>query len=197
MTEEFCKTINHEGGMRVITSAQRNQLSKYLSLVLRHRPDIIGIALDAQGWTPVPRLINALQKAGKPIDEDILKIIVATNDKKRFQVSPDGSNIRACQGHSVNVDLQLKGRKPPDILYHGTSTRYLDSILTEGIKSKNRHHVHLSEGFETALTVGKRHGMPVILKIKAGQMHQNQLPFYRSENGVWLTEFVSPKWIAL
>ena len=95
--------------MRVITSAQRNQLSKYLSLVLRHRPDIIGIALDAQGWTPVPRLINALQKAGKPIDEDILKIIVATNDKKRFQVSPDGSNIRACLGTLLTSICSLKG----------------------------------------------------------------------------------------
>ena len=166
------------------------RLSKFLSLVLRHEPERIGISLDPQGWVAVDDLLAAAARAGKPITREQLDSVVATNDKKRFAFSPDGSHIRASQGHSIEIDLGLPPVVPPERLFHGTATRFLDAIRAEGLRSQSRQHVHLSPDEETAVKVGQRHGKPVVLVVLAGAMHREGHLFYRSDNGVWLTETV-------
>ena len=164
--------------------------SKFLSLVLRHKPEEIGLNLDAEGWTDVEELLERAQRHGVDLDRDLLEEIVATSDKKRFALSENGSRIRANQGHSVKVDLNLERSIPPSILYHGTARRFLDSIMEQGLIKGKRHHVHLSADIETAYKVGVRHGKPVVLLIDAARMHGEGKEFFLSANGVWLTEHV-------
>ena len=174
---------------------ERTRASKFLSLVLRHEPERIGIELDGQGWVGVETLLSALRAHGKPIDRAQLDEIVATNEKKRYAYSDDGQRIRANQGHSVEVSLGYAAQRPPKILYHGTAERYLSSIQKEGLLKRERHHVHLTSSAETALNVGRRHGAPVILVVDANAMQVAGYEFFLSENGVWLTDHVPPQFL--
>jgi putative RNA 2'-phosphotransferase len=169
---------------------QLTTISKFLSLVLRHKPQTIGITLDPEGWVPVEDLLAAAARHGRSITREQLDEVVATNDKKRFAFSPDSGLIRANQGHSVEVDLGLVPLEPPELLYHGTVERFLDSIREKGLVRGNRHHVHLSADRETAARVGQRRGQPVVLVVEAGRMQRDGHQFFRSDNGVWLTEAV-------
>ena len=169
--------------------------SKLLSYVLRHRPDSIGMALDAQGWVDVEVLLAALQAHGKPVDRALLERVVAGNDKARFAFSADGARIRASQGHSVAVDLGLAPAVPPDVLYHGTASRFMKAILASGLKAGARRHVHLSADVDTAKRVGARHGFPVVLCVDAQRMLADGMPFYLSDNGVWLSGAVPPRYL--
>lgn len=169
--------------------------SKFLSYVLRHRPDEIGLELDPQGWADVEGLIALANEAGVALTRELLDHVVATNSKKRFAFSPDGRRIRASQGHSIDVDLSLEPVVPPEHLYHGTATRYLLPIRREGLRSMSRRHVHLSGDRETAVAVGSRHGVPSVLTVRSAAMHEEGFAFYRSENGVWLVERVPASFI--
>jgi putative RNA 2'-phosphotransferase len=178
-------------------SADPVQLSKFLSFVLRHKPDAIGLTLDPQGWASINELIEMGNAAGTQFDRNDLRQIVETSDKKRFTLSADGLRIRAAQGHSVAVELGLSPQEPPSVLYHGTATRFVDSILSEGLKPQDRQHVHLSIDEATARRVGQRHGKPVIFKIEALRMHAKGFKFSLADNGVWLTDQVPPEFLAL
>ncbi|HEY9881786.1 MAG TPA: RNA 2'-phosphotransferase [Leptolyngbyaceae cyanobacterium] len=169
--------------------------SKFLSLVLRHQPETIGIVLDSAGWVSVSELLQACHTHGQPLTLAELHEVVANNDKQRFSFSEDGQKIRANQGHSVPVNLGYSPAVPPSILYHGTVERFLPSIKEEGLKKGTRHHVHLSPDEETARRVGGRRGKPVILRIESGEMHQAGYEFFQSENGVWLTDHVPPNYL--
>lgn len=173
------------------------QTSKFLSLVLRHAPEQIGIELDAQGWTDVDTLIAKANAAGVALDRASLQDIVATSDKQRFTLSADGLRIRAAQGHSVEVDLDLPPSTPPAILFHGTARTNVDAILAEGLKPGKRQHVHLSPNEETARRVGMRHGVPVIFRVDTARMHADGLVFWQADNGVWLTDVVVPTYLVL
>ena len=169
--------------------------SKLLSYVLRHRPDSIGLALDAHGWAGVDDLLARLAAAGHAVDLALIERVVADNDKQRFAFSEDRTRIRASQGHSVKVDLALAEAEPPPVLYHGTASRFLKAILAEGLRASGRHHVHLSADVDTAMRVGARHGFPAILRVDTQRMRADGLAFYRSDNGVWLTEAVLPRYL--
>jgi putative RNA 2'-phosphotransferase len=169
---------------------QLKQISKLLSLVLRHQPEYIGLALDDQGWAKVPELIEKINQKGIPFDFATLLVIVDTNDKKRFAFNDDKTLIRASQGHSVDIELNLDAQMPPVVLFHGTAEKYLGAIRQNGLLKMNRQHVHLTASEETALTVGQRHGKPVILTVQALLMHEQNYAFYVSENKVWLTDHV-------
>lgn len=169
--------------------------SKFLSYVLRHRPESIGIFLDKQGWTDVPELLAAAEVAGIPISLDDLKQIVALNKKKRFVLSDDAMSIRAAQGHSIDVDLKLSVKTPPPALYHGTVGKFIAAIRKQGLQRMNRHDVHLSTDEETAARVAARRGKPVILVIETFPMLRNGYQFRVSDNGVWLIPHVPPKYI--
>ncbi|WP_020407453.1 RNA 2'-phosphotransferase [Hahella ganghwensis] len=172
--------------------------SKFLSFILRHEPQAIGITLDENGWVNINELLEAANASGKSITRELLDEVVFTNDKQRFAYSPDGSRIRANQGHSVeSVDLALSPVEPPGFLFHGTVERFLDDIREFGLKKMNRQHVHLSADITTARSVGGRRGKPVILKISAGQMFQSGIEFYLSANGVWLTDSVPAEYISV
>lgn len=171
------------------------KVSKYLSKHLRHQPERIGITLDASGWVPIDELMRACAENGFPVTRAELDHVVAANDKQRFAV--DGDRIRANQGHTVTVDLGLPPAEPPPYLYHGTVGRVLDVIRTEGLRPMARHHVHLSPDRETATRVGARRGVPVILSVDAGAMHQAGHIFHVSTNGVWLTDSVPPQFLRL
>lgn len=168
------------------------QTSKFLSYVLRHKPDAIGLELDPEGWADIEELIS---KADIPITDELLREVVATNDKKRFIISTDGLSIRANQGHSISVNLGLEPIAPPEVLYHGTATRFLDNIKQQGLLPQNRQHVHLSADKETATKVGQRHGKPVTLTIPALQMHEQGHQFFQALNGVWLTGKIDPDFL--
>ncbi len=170
-------------------------VSKTLSLVLRHQPQSIGIALDENGWIPVDTLLTALNKRGHKVSLEELQEVVQSNDKQRFRFSEDGLKIRANQGHSVSVDLELVPVEPPLYLYHGTATRFLAGIQEAGLIKQSRQHVHLAADKETARKVGSRHGLPTILTIRSGDMYQNGFIFYQSDNGVWLTNTVPVTYI--
>ena len=174
---------------------EKTRLSKLLSLVLRHQPELVGVELDAAGWVPVDTLLAALRAHGTPIDGAVLLDLVATSPKQRFALSDDGARIRASQGHSVEVDLGYEEAEPPETLYHGTVAASLDAIRAAGLSRMGRHHVHLSPDDATARTVGARRGAPVVLCIGAGAMHRAGHVFYRSANGVWLTDHVPPAFI--
>lgn len=171
--------------------------SKFLSLVLRHQPDVIGLALDENGWADVDELIRLAAAGGHrlTLTRPLLEQVVADNDKKRFAFSDDGRRIRASQGHSVRVDLALPAAEPPAELFHGTATRFVESIRAGGLHAGNRQHVHLSLDVPTATKVGQRHGKPVILTVRAGDMAAAGHPFFLSANGVWLTERVPVEFI--
>lgn len=169
--------------------------SKFLSLVLRHNPSLIGIVLDKNGWVDVEELLEKLKSKSLYLTFDELKEIVESNNKKRFALSIDSKKIRANQGHSISVELDYKEQTPPDFLYHGTSEKNVDSIFMNGISKMNRHHVHLSQDITTAHQVGKRHGTPVILKINSGNMKKAGFSFFLSDNNVWLTDFIPMEFI--
>ncbi len=166
------------------------EISKFLSYVLRHAPETIGLRLDANGWADVTELLAKAKKAGKRFDLDTLRAVVAENDKQRFTLSEDGRRIRAAQGHSIAVDLALAASEPPALLYHGTASRNLDAIFAEGLKPGRRQQVHLSLDPDTARRVGERHGKPTVLTVDAGRMHADGYSFVRADNGVWLTDHV-------
>ena len=175
------------------------ELSKFLSLILRHKPEIVGLVLDKNGYVFVSDLVSAVCKVGKPLNREMLEHIVETNDKKRFAFNEDGTKIRASQGHSIGIDLGLNPMEPPCKLYHGTTKRFVSKIMEEGIVSKSRDFVHLSDNVETATSVGRRHGEPVVLEIDSESMFCEGYDFYISENKVWLvkfvpTQFVKPLW---
>ena len=178
-----------------VNKEKAKSISKFLSLVLRHRPESIGIALDAEGWTDIDALIAAANKSGRALTRTMLDEIVATNDKRRFAISEDGTRIRANQGHSVSVELGYEPAEPPEILLHGTVAKVLDSIRREGLKKMKRHHVHLHEDLATATAVGARRGKPVLLRVLARQMHKAGHVFHLTENRVWLVDAVSPEFI--
>lgn len=164
--------------------------SRKISLVLRHTPEAIGLSLDKNGWADVKDLLRLMTQSGTPLNRSELETIVAENNKQRFRFSEDGRKIRANQGHSLDVDLQMKPVSPPAVLYHGTATTAVESILKTGLDKRKRQHVHLSYERETATKVGGRHGKPVILIVDAARMAADGYKFYRSDNGVWLTEAV-------
>ena len=167
--------------------------SKFLSLVLRHKPESIGVQLDAEGWIPIDELLAAFKRVGKSITLEHLYEVVQQNDKKRFVIRE--GKIRANQGHSLQINLNLKAQTPPDILFHGTASRFIPLIQNEGLRKMNRQHVHLSSDITTARKVGIRHGSPTILRIDARPMHNDGYEFYQSENHVWLTDAVPWKYI--
>lgn len=189
-------TFNTETQYEVMIS-EETKISKFLSLILRHQPKRIDLVLDKNGWAHVDELMSKAKNKSIDLTLEKLKTVVENNDKKRFIFSADFKKIRANQGHSVNVDLEFQEVKPPAILYHGTATRNLRSIKTKGLLKGKRHHVHLSADPETAKKVGMRYGKPVVLEIDTGQMQKDGLKFFRSKNGVWLTEYVSPEYIKL
>lgn len=166
------------------------KLGRFLSLVLRHDPGAAGITLDEHGWADVEQLLAGVNRTGRKIDLPTLERIVRENNKQRYSFSGDRTKIRANQGHSVQVDVELKEAEPPKYLYHGTASRFLPSIRAEGIRRMSRQYVHLSGDFETAMAVGRRHGAPVVITIDAAAMARDGITFYRSENGVWLCEHV-------
>jgi putative RNA 2'-phosphotransferase len=178
-----------------MTPEREVHISKFLSLVLRHKPDEIGITLDEAGWVDVDTLLEAMGRHGTKVSREELEHVVATNSKKRFALSDDGRRIRASQGHSVAVDLGLEPQVPPETLFHGTADRFLEGIRRTGLEKRERQHVHLSATAETATSVGQRHGRPVVLRIRAGEMHRAGMKFYLSANGVWLTEAVPAGYI--
>jgi len=170
-------------------------ISKFLSLVLRHRPETIGITLGAAGWVQVDALLAGCRTAGQDISFEQLDEVVATNDKKRFEFSADGKMIRASQGHSVDVDLGYSPAEPPEVLYHGTARRNIKAIRAGGLVKGRRHHVHLSPNKGTAVNVGQRYGKPVVLEVRAAAMVAAGMAFFVSTNGVWLTDHVPPKYL--
>ena len=176
--------------MTMITDKQDKKISRFLSKILRHRPELIGITLDAAGWVEVAVLLEALSKSPYPISKSKLVHIVETNDKQRFAFDQTKQKIRASQGHSICVDLDLSPQIPPKLVYHGTSLRALEKILQEGISKQARQYVHLSQDIHTATKVGRRHGRPVVLVVAAETMVQDGHAFYLSDNGVWLTDGV-------
>lgn len=179
----------------MISEKENTRISKFLSLVLRHQPESIGIALDKNGWTNVKTLIEKSSSKGLNITEEILRHIVETNEKRRFVFNDTFDKIRANQGHSVEIDLGYVAQHPPAILYHGTSEKSVDSILKTGLQKRDRHHVHLSDKIETAIQVGKRYGKPIVFIVLAEKMFVNKHEFFQSDNGVWLTDNVPEKYL--
>ncbi|HUN22515.1 MAG TPA: RNA 2'-phosphotransferase [Anaerolineales bacterium] len=171
------------------------RISKFLSLILRHEPHKFGLALDPNGWASIADVLAVCQRAGIPVTEAILQQVVTENNKQRFAIGADGQHIRANQGHSISIDLQLTPQSPPTQLYHGTARRFLESIRTQGLLSRSRQHVHLSADVETARTVGKRHEEPIVLTVNSKQMVVDGYVFFRSENGVWLADLVPPQYL--
>lgn len=165
------------------------KISKYMSMILRHRPEVIGIHLDEHGWADVNELIEGIAKK-KKFNREILEEIVRTDDKQRYSFNDDKTKIRANQGHSISVDLELEPQEPPETLWHGTAEKYVASIEKIGLRPGNRMYVHLSPDIQTAEKVGSRHGKPVIYQVKSGEMYRKGFRFYRSVNGVWLTIMV-------
>jgi putative RNA 2'-phosphotransferase len=170
-------------------------ISKFLSLILRHKPETINLALDENGWASVSELLEKSATSGDGFSLEELREVVATNDKKRFSFDATKTKIRASQGHSIAVKIEFEERIPPPILYHGTAARNLDSILATGLEKRGRHHVHLSSDYETARRVGARYGKPVVLQIDAARMTTRGGRFYISANGVWLVDEVSPEFL--
>lgn len=173
----------------------RTRASKHMSLVLRHQPQSVGLTLDAQGWVDVDLFLQRLAAHGTRLSRADLDEIVATSEKQRYALSPDGTRIRANQGHSVTVDLGYEPATPPAVLLHGTIAAVLPAIREGGLRKMSRHHVHLSADEATARNVGGRRGAPVILHVDAAQMAADGFVFYRSTNGVWLTDHVPPRYV--
>lgn len=175
-----------------MTNKERDNKSKFLSLILRHKPEDVGLQLDIEGWANTDEILKILNITIKDLIE-----VVELNDKKRFSFSPDLVKIRAVQGHSIEVDLNLNTAIPPEILFHGTANKNIVSILENGIHKRSRNYVHLSDNVETAIEVGKRYGQPVVFEVCALEMYNSGKKFYISENNVWLTEFVPAIYVRL
>lgn len=171
--------------------------SKFLSYVLRHAPESIGLTLDGNGWASVDELLSKANASGTHLDRQILQSVVDADEKKRFTFSSDTTRIRAAQGHSVEVELGHAAAVPPASLFHGTATRFLDAIMASGLKPMSRRHVHLSLDRDTALKVGQRHGKPVVLQVNAQAMHGAGKLFWLADNGVWLTDTVEPAYLTI
>lgn len=171
------------------------QTSKFLSMVLRHAPETIGLELDEAGWTAIDTLLQKMKENNQEVSHEQLLSLVETSDKKRFAVSPDGTKIRANQGHSIEVNHGFKPAKAPAVLYHGTGEKSVEAIREIGILKMKRHHVHLSGDKNTAMHVGQRHGKPIVLEINAQKMQDEGHIFYLSGNGVWLTDNVPAEYI--
>ena len=170
------------------------EISKLIALVLRHKPDELGIRLDPHGWANTDELVGKINEI-QPFGMEQLEEIVRTDNKQRYSFNTDKTLIRANQGHSIPVDLGLEPVSPPAVLWHGTGEKYIESIREKGLLPKGRQHVHLSAEPETAVTVGKRHGKPVLLSVDAAKMAQDGYAFYCSENGVWLTDAVPREYL--
>jgi putative RNA 2'-phosphotransferase len=170
------------------------KVSKYISLILRHKPETIGITLDKHGWANVQDLIKGVNKTYK-LDMETLEEIVAIDNKQRYSFNEDKTLIRANQGHSVDVDVELEEAVPPEYLWHGSATKYVESIRKDGLIPKSRLYVHMSESYMTAMDTGARHGKPMVFCVKALDMHNDGYRFYKSANGVWLTKFVPVEYL--
>lgn len=170
-------------------------MGKFISLILRHKPESVGISLNEHGWADVSELIAGTRKSGKYIDMEMLERIVAENNKQRYSFNGDRTKIRANQGHSIPVDIELPAGNPPNVLYHGTASRFLDSIREKGILKQNRQYVHLSSDIQTAYDVGKRHGKAVVLPIDAKKMMEDGYIFYLSVNKVWMCDDIQWKYV--
>lgn len=175
---------------------QHVELSKYISYLLRHHPEAAGVTLDEHGWAVVDELINGMSKT-HPVTRDVLEEIVRTDSKQRYTISSDGTRIRANHGHSVKVDPEPEETEPPEFLYHGTAEKSVGSILEKGILPMERVYVHISSDIETAIEVGRRHGKPVVFRIKSAEMYRDGYPFFRSTNGLWLVREVPPRYLEL
>lgn len=171
--------------------------SKFMSLVLRHKPEEIGLVLDGQGWASIDELIEKAGRHGVSLTREVIVRVVETSDKQRFAIDEGGRRIRANQGHSVDVDLGLAPSEPPPILFHGTGEKSVEAIRAEGLKAGQRQHVHLSPDEDTAIRVGRRHGRPVVLRIAAGRMRESGHVFFLSTNGVWLTDCVPAEFLTI
>jgi putative RNA 2'-phosphotransferase len=182
---------------KAMNEKETTRISKFLSLMLRHQPELIGITLDEQGWVNVDELLQQTEKHGKIITMDMLNYVVVTNTKKRFAFSDDKQQIRASQGHSVEVELGYEPQVPPRVLYHGTGSQSVTSILKTGLQKRHRQHVHLSADVDTAIKVGSRHGKPIVLSILAYEMNKEGYVFYLSANGVWLTDEVPAGFLSI
>lgn len=167
-----------------------------MSLVLRHQPEVIALTLDPGGWALIEDLVRLSAASRCPLTKELVLEVVRTSDKQRFRVSEDGSRIRCSQGHSIEVELALPAAVPPDILFHGTATRFVPAILTEGLLPGARQHVHLSSDRLTAVKVGARHGTALVFTVAAKQMYQAGRKFMVSDNGVWLTAAVPPQFLS-
>lgn len=170
--------------------------SKFLSMVLRHQPQSIGLQLDEAGWASTADLLACLAKSGRSTSLQDLQAIVADNNKQRFTFNADGTRIRANQGHSIKVELNLRAQRPPAVLYHGTATRFLQAIFADGLTRQSRHHVHMSDSMEVAANVGRRYGKLAMLQVNAAGMHGDGYVFYQSDNGVWLTDAVPAMYLS-
>ena len=171
------------------------ETSKFISLILRHKPETIGITLDEHGWANVDELIAGIAKT-RDFNMEMLEEIVRTDEKQRYSFNEDKTLIRANQGHSIPVDVELKKEIPPEYLYHGTGEKYVGSIEKQGLIPKSRLYVHLSADIETAKKVGTRHGKPVVYRIASGKMNDDGYEFYKSVNGVWLIKAVPIEYMA-
>lgn len=174
---------------------QLKKISKYLSFLLRHKPDSIGLKLDNQGWASIDELIELTTDI--KLSREIIEIVVETNDKQRFSISDTGTKIKANQGHSITIDLNLAPTEPPAYLHHGTASRFLESILEKGITKQQRHHVHLTESLAVAKAVGSRYGKPVILCIDSQAMVKDGFDFFKTTNNVWLVDEVLPAYLKI
>ena len=174
--------------------ANYRDLSKFISLILRHKPEVIGISLDDHGWANVDELLAVIRRT-RPIDTEMLEEIVRTDEKQRYTFNEDHARIRANQGHSIQVDVELEEKEPPEYLFHGTGRKYVESIDQTGLIPKSRLYVHLSGDQETAIKVGKRHGEPIVYQVAAGAMARDGHKFWRSANDVWLTKRVPPEYL--
>jgi putative RNA 2'-phosphotransferase len=181
----------------MINEKENTKISKLLSLVLRHKPETIGLTLDNNGWADINDLIEKINTYGFTITTDILNHIVVTNNKKRFSFDETKTRIRANQGHSLDIELNLEEAVPPPDLFHGTGEKFISSILATGLDKRNRQHVHLSSDMETAIMVGQRHGKPKVFIVASGQMKMEGFSFYLSDNNVWLTDNVPLKYLKL
>jgi putative RNA 2'-phosphotransferase len=174
------------------------ETSKFLSFVLRHKPEAIGLSLDSEGWANIENLIICSRRDNKFLTKEVIYDIAATSDKKRFSISSDGLRIRAVQGHSSKqVSIAYEEKEPPELLYHGTATRFYSSIQEKGLLPMSRQYVHLSMNEITATAVGQRHGKAIVLKIQAHSMFKRGFKFYHAENGVWLTPIVPFEFISI
>ncbi len=181
----------------MMNEKENKRISKFLSFVLRHKPEIIDLVLDKNGWANTADLLEKMNKNGLQVNAEILAHVVATNSKKRFSFNEDKTCIRASQGHSIAVELDLEEAEPPEILYHGTGEKAVESILATGLEKRERQHVHLSSDIATARMVGQRHGKVKVLLIAAGEMRKDGFSFFISANNVWLIDHVPVRYLRL